>query len=123
MKSFYSILQVPTKPAGQEVLNVGLLMADGNHLHFAYSLKKFDKLLIPEAACLLFKSYLVCLELGVSNERRSIQQHFRKKKFIKFLANYRSARVIFTRPEAVNLQASDNNFKMLFEKLICTNHE
>jgi len=121
MKSFYSILTVPIRPASQEQLNIGLLLFDEQNLLFKFSTKKleFIKKLLPDNSFNLLKSYVFGLADQLSSKSDvSMKDKFIKTEFVSYLSNYSNNLITFSRPTSIELEVTDQNFRSLFEKFI-----
>jgi hypothetical protein len=122
MKSFYSILQVPIRPAGQEVLNLGLLLMGDQGSYFRFSNRKleFVKKLIPENSFALLRSYLFGLAEKIKTEDDLLQNKFKNIEFVSYLANYNNNLITFSKPTSIDLETSEKTYQLLFEKFIFT---
>jgi hypothetical protein len=120
MKSFYSILQVPTRPAGQEQLNIGLLLVGDNVSFFRFSNKKleFVKKLIPDNSYNLLRSYLFNLAEKIKGDNDGLQSKFRNTDFISYLSAYNNNLITFSKPSPIDIEVNEQNYKALFEKFI-----
>jgi hypothetical protein len=120
MKSFYSILQVPTRPAGQEQLNIGLLLIGDNASYFRFSNKKleFVKKLIPDNSYGLLRSYLFNLAEKIKEEDEGLQSRFRNTDFISYLAAYNNNLITFSKPTPIDIEVNEQTYQALFEKFI-----
>ena len=121
MKSFYSILTVPIRPAAQEQLNIGLLFVGERELYFRFSNRKlnFIKKLLPENSFNLLKSYVFGLsEQFNTSDENIIRKKFHNNEFVNYISNYNSNLVTFTKPTPIEMEVNDKNFRVLFEKFI-----
>jgi Protein of unknown function (DUF3037) len=120
MKSFYSILKVPTRPSSQEQLNIGLLLLDERKLLFKFSAKKLGliKKLLPKNSFDLLKAYLFGLAEKLTTEDEKMRLQFSKGEFVDYLSNYNSNLLTFSKPTPIELEATDQHFRALFEKFI-----
>jgi len=120
MKSFYSILNTPLRPAAQEYINIGLLLAGERKIFFKFSNQKLAliKKLIPETSFNLLKSYVLGLTENIKLENDLIRNKFVNKDFVNYLSNYNSNLVTFSKPTPIDLDASEKNFRSLFEKFV-----
>jgi len=125
MKSFYSILQVPIRPAGQEVVNLGLLLMGDQESYFRFSNRKleFVKKLIPENSFALLRSYLFGLSEKIKTEDELLQTKFKSTEFVSYLANYNNNLITFSKPTPIDLETSERTYQLLFEKFIFTYEE
>lgn len=125
MKSFYSILRVPVKPAGQEQLNIGLLLVGENDIHFTYSPEKLAllKKLLPVPAFNLLRTYVLGLTSKINTEVDQLRDRFYRSDFVEYLANYNSNLVVFTRPSAIDIEVNIDSFRKLFEKFVFIYHD
>jgi hypothetical protein len=125
MKSFYSILQVPTRPAGQEIVNLGLLLIGDQESYFRFSNRKleFVKKLIPENPFALLQSYLFGLSEKIKMDDELLQTKFKSTEFVTYLANYNNNLITFSKPTPIDLEANEKTYQLLFEKFIFTYEE
>jgi hypothetical protein len=120
MKSFYSILQIPIRPAGQEQLNIGLLFVGDGQSYFKFSNKKleFIKKLIPSGSHNLLRSYLFGLSEKMKVDNEAPQSKFRNPDFVSYLSNYNNNLLVFSKPVAIDLEVNEKNYQTLFEKFV-----
>lgn len=124
MTSFYSIVQVPIRPAGQEHLNIGLLFVDGTTCYFRFSNRKLEivKKLIPVSSFNILRSYLFGLgeQLKIKDEKLKFLGN---PEFINYLADYNNNLITFSKPTPIDLEVNDSNYHRLFEKFIFSYEE
>lgn len=120
MRTFYSLLQVPLRPAGQEQLNIGLLLVGDHGILFSYSEPKLNVLknLIPSSAFNLLKSYLISLKTKIHDDSSLIKNQFSNVEFLNYLSNYNNNLLTFSRPNTLDLEITNETFQKLFEKLV-----
>lgn len=120
MKPFYSILQVPTRPAGQEQLNIGLLLVGDSASYFRFSSKKleFVKKLIPDNSYILLRSYLFNLAEKIKTENDALRSRFRNTDFISYLSAYNNNLITFSKPLPIDIEVNVRTYQALFEKFI-----
>ncbi len=125
MRSFYSILQVPIRPAGQEQLNIGLLFAGEEGSYFRFSNRKLDfvKKLIPAGSHNLLRSYLFGLAETINRGQDVLLGKLKNEEFISYLANYNSNLLTFSKPVPIELDVNEKNYQLLFEKFVFTFEE
>lgn len=125
MTSFYSIVQVPIRPAGQEMVNIGLLLIGDRESYFRFSNRKlgFVRKLIPENSFALLRSYLFGLSEKIKMEDDVIQSRFKSTEFVNYLSNYNNNLIAFSKPTPIDLEASEKTYQLLFEKFIFTYEE
>lgn len=119
MNSFYSILHVPIRPAGQEYLNIGLLFIGERESYFRFSNRKLElvKKLIPENSHSLLRSYLIGLAENIKTGEEASRK-FRESDFVNYLSNYNNNLITFSKPTPIDLEVSEKTFQLLFEKFI-----
>jgi len=120
MTPFYSILKVPVNSAGQEYLNVGLLLVSEHNLYFRLSNKKLQvvKKLIPKNAFKLLKWYLNGVSKAVTSPENELPSQFRNASFITYLANYNNNLITFSTPTCIDLEVDEIAYRTLFEKIV-----
>lgn len=120
MKTFYSILQVPLRPAGQEQLNIGLLLVGEREVLFSYSDRKLAVLknLIPDTAFKLLKSYLLSLKTKIGEEVPAVKEKFSKIEFVHYLSDYNNNLLTFSKPTPIAIDAARESFQKLFTKFV-----
>jgi hypothetical protein len=120
MRTFYSLLQVPLRPAGREQLNIGLLLVGDHGILFSYSETKLNVLknLIPVNAFNLLKSYLISLKTKIYDDSSLIKAQFSNPEFLNYLSNYNNNLLTFSKPTFLDIEPSDETFQRLFEKFV-----
>jgi hypothetical protein len=120
MRTFYSLLQVPLRPAGQEQLNIGLLLVGDHGILFSYSEPKLNALknLIPSTAFNLLRSYLISLKTKINEDSSLIKTQFSNLEFLNYLSNYNNNLLTFSKPSALDIEPTKETFKRLFEKFV-----
>jgi hypothetical protein len=120
MNSFYSILRIPVRPAGNEVINIGLLLAGEHISYFRFSARKLEviKKLLPENSFDLLRSYLFGLNEKIIAETDFTQSKFTSLTAINYLSNYNNNLITFSNPTPIDLPVDDKTYRLLFEKFV-----
>ena len=120
MRTFYSLLQVPLRPAGQEQLNIGLLLVGDHGILFSYSEPKLNALknLIPSTAFNLLRSYLVSLKTKINEDSSLIKTQFSNLEFLNYLSKYNNNLLTFSKPGSLDIEPTQETFQRLFEKFV-----
>lgn len=129
MKTFYSILSVPTRPTVNEQVSIALFVKQGEEVFFQFSASKLKvvKQLIPESAFNLLNSYLKNIEKSIgaqvySNGSLDLVSNLDGKElnesYFEYLAKYSNNLISFSRPQAIDIDMSSEMGNRLFEKFI-----
>jgi len=133
MKTFYSILSINIKPEINERLSVGMIMIFKEKIYFHYSRKKLSIIqrLVSRDIYKATLDYLKMVEKSISNNESLIQttgnlllkteskyDRIFSEQYIEYLSRYNSNLVSFSKPNFIDLEATEQIFKKLFEKLI-----
>jgi formate dehydrogenase assembly factor FdhD len=121
MKTFFSILSVPTRPESDEKIAVGLLLSDGIISKFDYSVNKLKvvKELVNESQYNFTENYLKSIEkLNFRNDENEGKQKVVNEQYIGYLSDYNNNVVTFCKPVKIDLVVDEENFSRLFEKFI-----
>ncbi|MEO8150349.1 MAG: hypothetical protein ABI723_22135 [Bacteroidia bacterium] len=114
MKSTYSIVYLSLKPTVHEQIAIGLLMTNGENMHFEYSrvkLKYISKLMSNETFGFV-NNYLSGLKTDFKGTKLSSVD------YLNYLTNYRNNLIIFSKAVDINMETTEANFKKLFVKFI-----
>jgi len=132
MKTYYSILFTPIRPAINEQVSVALLLVNENNMIFKYSSDKlsFLRKLIPTEAVNLIKQYLE----GMSKEiqefhsehqdgskiiKKTVSEYTNySEKYLNYLNSFSNNLITFSKPAIINVEVNENNYQFLFEKFI-----
>ncbi|MCC5919216.1 MAG: hypothetical protein LAT68_00545 [Cyclobacteriaceae bacterium] len=122
MKTLYSIIYSPISVIGQERINFGLLLFNGEgKLLFNYSTEKLEsaKQLFSSDAFKLIKTYLKTLDNKFTDKKQELlQENQVSADYVEYLSRYSNNLMSFTNPQEVNVELTIENFNSLFEKII-----
>lgn len=133
MKTFYSILSVNIRPEINERLSIGLLMICGERVLFRHSISKLSVIqkLISRDVYKATQNYLKLIETSVTSNAtissnnnefplkiESKYDRLFSEQYIEYLSRYNNNLISFSKPNFVELEASDQIFGLLFNKFI-----
>lgn len=128
MKTFFSIMFLPLRPDLQEKISVGLIMSDGEKTLFEVSNSKLQviKDLIPVHRYNLIKSYFKNIADEINQEIKTNElvfedktsDHWISEPYFHYLNRYSSNLVTYSEPRKINLEITNGNFQVLFEKFV-----
>jgi hypothetical protein len=133
MKTFYSILSLNIKPEINERLSVGMVMVFNEKVFFHFSKQKLlvIKKLVNKHIYEASLDYLKMIEKSFStnkslNQATGILQlkpnskydRIFSEQYIEYLSRYNNNLVSFSKPNFIDLDATEHIFETLFRKLI-----
>jgi hypothetical protein len=132
MKTYYSILFTPIRPAINEQVSVALLLISEDNMIFRYSNEKLNFLrqLIPSEATNMIKQYLEGIKKdiqGFHSEMNDNSKIIKKstweyinysEKYLNYLNSYSNNLITFSKPTLINIEVNEKNFQNLYEKFI-----
>jgi len=127
METYFSIISTPLNTVLNEKIGVGLVMYNSKISRIKFSYNKFSNLkgLISGNKYTFIKPYLKNIEYNL--HKQSDLQLFDEQvsnnkwinnSYLNYLHRYTNNSLIFSEPQKINIELSDVNFKMLFEKYI-----
>lgn len=138
MKTFYSILSINIRPEISERLSVGLIMIFGEKVFFRYSASKLSVIqkLTNKDIHKATQNYLKLVETSVHSNKaiysnidlldlkvESKYDRLFSEQYIEYLSKYNNNLVSFSRPNFVELEATDRLFDVLYSKFIGNFHD
>jgi len=133
MKTFYSILSVNIRPEINERLSLGLLMICGDKVLFRYSVSKLTVIqkLIGKDVFKATQNYLKLVETSAASNKaifsnksalpfkiESKYDRLFSDQYIEYLSRYNNNLISFSKPNFIDLEASEQIFRLLFDKFI-----
>ncbi len=132
MKTFYSILSINIRPEISERLSVGLIMILGEKVFFRYSISKLNIIqkLTGKEIWKATHNYLKLVQSSVSNKALSTNNDLLDLKvenkycrlfseqYIEYLSRYNNNFVSFSKPNFIELEATDQIFDVLYTKFV-----
>lgn len=124
MKTIYAVIYSPINAVSQERLNLGLIMISDGGVKFEYSQRKLNlaKDLFSENGLKLIKSYLASIEKKLTPKEEIIDSlaDF-KSGYLDYLSNFNNNLVAFSKPQSIDIELNNVNFRRLFEKFVFEN--
>ena len=105
MKTFFSILSVPTKPESDEKIAVGLLFSNGVISKFDYSFNKLKvvKELVNESQYFFIENYFKAIEKHTfRNDENEGKQTVVNEQYIGYLSDYDNNVITFHKPVKID---------------------
>ncbi len=128
MESFFSIVYLPLRPDLQEKISVGLVMSNSEKNIFKFSDEKLHiiKNLFSSNRYNLVKSYFNNLKNEIepkdANFKLSLDNNNKinwiNEAYFNYLNKYSNNLVVYSKPKKIQLDVSNDNFKLLFEKFV-----
>jgi len=133
MKTYYSIIFASVNSIISERLSIGLLMVADNRVWFRYSMIKLSlmKQFFSEEAFQLLKTSLKNIEVTSNSistniqttENKSVnfvaeQEHAYSIDYLRYLSRYCNSTLIFNEPVKIDIEASDELFRHLYDEFI-----
>jgi len=133
MRTFYSILSINIKPEINERLSVGMIMIFKEKIFFRYSKQKLSVIqrLVNKDFHKATQDYLKMIDKSIcnheslthTNEVLSLKidnkyDRIFNETYLEYLNRYNSNLVSFSKPNFIDLEATEQIFNKLFEKLI-----
>ena len=128
MKTIYSILSISLNAALDEKVSIGMVMKNGDQYYFKYSSDKLNavKNILSAEKMYIVKNYLKALESDInSNDFTSLfyselstATNWINESYLIYLSKYSNNVIQFSPPKVIDIELSDLNFKILFEKYV-----
>jgi hypothetical protein len=133
MNTFYSVIFASVNSIISERLSIGLLMVSDNRVWFRYSMKKFSlmKPFFSEEAYQLLGTSLKNIEVTYNSigtnskipEHESLnfvaeQEHAYSIDYLRYLSRYSNSTLIFNEPVKIDVEASDELFRHLYNEFV-----
>ena len=132
MKAFYSILYIILNPSISEQIGVGLILTGENKVIFDYSRTKLSHInaFLPKPASKLLKDNLKNIHHTVNTTSETEQENeidipinglkerIFTQQYIDYLSRYNKNLLSFSTPVQIDVEPSNENFRILFEKYI-----
>lgn len=129
--SQYSIISALIRPEIGEKISVGLIMLDGDRVYFSYSASKLEiaKKLLSKSSTVILKDFIKNIETKVDGDKNPrykdlnifishSQSDSFSNKYFDYLSRYSNNALSFSSPKDIKLEASKENFRLLFYKFI-----
>ena len=132
MKSFYTIIFTPIRPAINEQVSVAMLFIGNNEAFFAYAPEKLSFLnkLIPKDAIDFLRVYLKNFDNKINEVKEKIKSEneliprtisdfeFLTKEYLMHLSKYSNNLLSYSVPVEIDIEASKENFEIIYRKFI-----
>lgn len=129
MNTFYSIISVMIRPEIEEKISLGMLMISENGIYLNISKTKLSvcKDLLPELHYLGVKNEITSIRNYYTHIRKEAETNdlfstdlyeVTKESYLRYLSNYKTNLVVFSKPIKLSLQVTKEIFDTLYEKYV-----
>lgn len=126
MKTYYSIIYATLKTIVDEKIAVGLILANENHVLYKFSDTKLQliKSLLKNDNYNFIKTILQTIDNKINTlitndlfNNQKVDSFFSESN-LSYLADYNNNLILIDKPKIIELEVTDENFKILFEKFV-----